>query len=104
AGGAPDAGGGVAERDASGEPTGILREVSAWRYRDLHMKASATEYVDAMRAGVKLASSRGVTAVHDKDGWLGALGLWQQLGQRSLRVWQSVPAAQVEHLAALGLE
>ena len=26
-----------------------------------------------MRAGVRLANARGVTAVHDKDGWLGAL-------------------------------
>ena len=32
-----------------------------------------------MRAGLKLAASRGVTAVHDKDGWLGALRLWQRL-------------------------
>ena len=32
-----------------------------------------------MRAGVRLANARGVTAVHDKDGWLGALRLWQQL-------------------------
>ena len=32
-----------------------------------------------MRAGLKLAAARGVTAVHDKDGWLGALRLWQRL-------------------------
>ena len=32
-----------------------------------------------MRAGLKLAAARGVTAVHDKDGGLGALGLWQRL-------------------------
>ena len=37
------------------------------------------EYLEAMRAGVRLANARGVTAVHDKDGWLGALRLWQQL-------------------------
>ena len=51
-----------------------------------------------MRAGLKLAAARGVTAVHDKDGWLGALRLWQRLEQAgllTLRVWQSVPAAQV---------
>ena len=40
------------------------------------------EYLEAMRAGVKLANARGVTAVHDKDGWLGALRLWQQLEER----------------------
>ena len=37
------------------------------------------EYLAAMRDGVKLAASRGVTCLHDKDGWLGAIGLWQQL-------------------------
>ena len=47
-----------------------------------------------MRTGVKLANARGVTCVHDKDGWLGAAGLWQRLEQQgslTLRVWQSVP-------------
>jgi predicted amidohydrolase YtcJ len=44
--------------------------------------------------------------VHDKDGWLGALGVWQRLrdeGSLTLRVWQSVPAEQVDELAALGI-
>jgi predicted amidohydrolase YtcJ len=44
--------------------------------------------------------------VHDKDGWLGALGVWQRLrdeGSLHLRVWQSIPADQVEHAAALRL-
>ena len=64
------------------------------------------QYVEAMRVGVKLANSRGVTAVHDKDGWLGALRLWQQLeerGQLSLRVWQSIPHDKLEHAVAIGL-
>ena len=36
-----------------------------------------------------------MTALHDKDGWLGAIGLWQRLEQQGslpLRVWQSTPA------------
>ncbi|HWB22305.1 MAG TPA: amidohydrolase family protein, partial [Gaiellaceae bacterium] len=64
------------------------------------------EYLDAMRRGLKLANARGVTAVHDKDGWLGALGLWRQLeeaGSLSVRVWQSLPHARVDELRALGL-
>jgi predicted amidohydrolase YtcJ len=77
AGGELDVEGGVVERDANGEPTGVLREESAWRFKDRHLVTPADEYVDAMRAGVKLAHARGVTCVHDKDGWLGAAGLWQ---------------------------
>ena len=95
--------GGVVERDSSGEPTGVLREEAAWRFKERYLVTSDEEYLAAMRAGVKLASSRGVTAVHDKDGWLGALRLWQRLGSRELRVWQSVPHEQVGELRALGI-
>ena len=59
-----------------------------------------------MRAGVKLANSRGVTAVHDKDGWLGALRLWQQLEERghlTLRVWQSIPHDKLDSAVSIGM-
>jgi predicted amidohydrolase YtcJ len=96
--------GGVVVRDADGEPTGVLREECAWHFRDAHVRPTEDEMVDAAREGVRIAVARGVTAVHDKDGWLGALGVWQRLreeGSLQLRVWQSLPADQVEHAAAL---
>jgi hypothetical protein len=40
--------------------------------------------------------------VHDKDGWLGAAGLWQQLDPQ-LRVWQSVPAEMLPQLRDVSL-
>jgi predicted amidohydrolase YtcJ len=98
--------GGVVERDASGEPTGVLREEAAWRFKERHILVSDEAYLEAMRAGVKLANSRGVTSVHDKDGWLGALRLWRKLEERgplTLRVWQSIPADLVESAQAVGL-
>jgi predicted amidohydrolase YtcJ len=95
--------GGVVERDAHGEPTGVLREESCWRFRDRYVRISDDEYVSAMREGLRIASSRGVTAVHDKDGWIGALRFWQALDDLTLRVWQSFPAEQVDRLAELGL-
>jgi predicted amidohydrolase YtcJ len=101
-----DVAGGVVERDAQGEPTGILREESAWRFKERYLTIPAAEYVTAMRTGVKLANARGVTCVNDKDGWLGAAGLWQQLeqeGSLTLRVWQSVPADKLPELKALAL-
>src|SRR5436309_4807704 len=99
-----EAEGGVVVRDERGEPTGVLREECAWHFRDVHVHPTEDEMLDASREGVRLAVSRGVTAVHDKDGWLGALGVWQRLrdeGSLHLRVWQSLPAEQADDLAAL---
>src|ERR687898_1785143 len=96
--------GGVVERDELGEPTGVLREESCWTFRDRYVEISDDEYVEAMRAAMKLANSRGVVAVHDKDGWLGALRFWQRLGERealTLRVWQSLPHEKVGELESV---
>jgi predicted amidohydrolase YtcJ len=101
-----DVHGGVVERDAAGEPTGVLREEAAWRFKERHMVVPDEEYLEAMRTGVRLANQRGVTAVHDKDGWLGAPRLWQQLAERgslSLRVWQSIPHDRLDEAVAVGL-
>jgi predicted amidohydrolase YtcJ len=102
AGGDLEVKGGVVERDATGDPTGVLREESAWQFKDKHLTVPDEEYLDAMRAGVKLVHARGVTCVHDKDGWLGAAGLWQRL-EAQLRVWQSVPATLLPELRDLSL-
>lgn len=105
AGGALDVPGGIVERDGSGEPTGILREEAAWEFRR-HVHTSMDEWVEATRAGIRLAHSRGVAAVHDKDGWLGAPGIFQRIAAAeglTLRVWCSLPHDQIEELAALGL-
>jgi predicted amidohydrolase YtcJ len=96
--------GGVVERDQRGEPSGVLREESAWQFRDEYIETSDDEYVEAMRAGIKVANARGVTAVHDKDGWLGALRLFQRIredGGLTLRVWQSLPHTFLHNLEAI---
>jgi len=97
--------GGVVETDEHGNPTGVLREESAWRFRDDVIESSEDEYLDAMRDGMRLANARGVTAVHDKDGWLGSLTFWQRLAEHglTLRVWQSLPHANADALAELGI-
>jgi predicted amidohydrolase YtcJ len=106
AGGDLETDGGVVERDAAGEPAGVLREWSAWRFRDGHVTVAEDEWVDATREGIRLAHSRGVAAVHDKDGWLGAPSIFGRLheqGGLTVRVWQSLPHERVRELAALGL-
>jgi predicted amidohydrolase YtcJ len=98
--------GGVVERDGLGEPTGVVREEAAWQFRARFAMPSADELVDATRDGLRVAASRGVTAIHDKDGWLGAAGIFQRIHAESglsLRVWQSVPYERLPELEALGV-
>ncbi len=106
AGGELQVAGGVVERDATGEPTGILREESAWRFRERFVQIAESEWVDATRVGIRLANSRGVASVHDKDGWLGAASIFGRIHEReglTMRVFQSLPADRVTALAELGL-
>src|SRR5512142_1541034 len=106
AGGDLEVEGGVVVRDEVGEPTGVLYERAAWQFKERYARAPDEEYVEAMREGVRVAAARGVTALHDKDGWLGAIGLWQRLEEQGglpLRVWQSTPADQLANLRAVGL-
>ncbi|MDQ4082098.1 MAG: amidohydrolase [Actinomycetota bacterium] len=98
--------GGVVERDERGEPTGVLREESAWRFREVYVETPADEWLEATREAIKVANARGVTAIHDKDGGLGALSLFGRLRDESaltLRVWQSLPHDRLESLAELGI-
>ena len=106
AGGELEVQGGVVERDDAGEPTGVVREESAWQFRARHVTVSDDEWVAATREGLKLASARGVGAVHDKDGWLGAPAIFGRIheqGGLTLRVWQSLPGDHVDRLAELRL-
>ena len=106
AGGDLDVEGGVVERDEGGDPTGVLREESAWRFRDRYVETTEDEWVEATRDGIRLANARGVGAIHDKDGWLGSPGIFGRLrdeGSLSLRVWGSLPHEAVEHTRELAL-
>ena len=98
--------GGVVERDADGEPTGVLREECAWHFRDVYVHPTEDEMVGACREAIPLALARGVVSVHDKDGWLGALRVFQRLrteGVLTLRVWQSLPHVLVDQLEEIGI-
>jgi predicted amidohydrolase YtcJ len=98
--------GGVVERDADGRPVGILRETAAWTFRDRYVRPTHEEMVDASREGMRIAAARGVTALHDKDGWLGSFAVHQRLladDELLVRVWQSLPWERLDELAALGI-
>jgi predicted amidohydrolase YtcJ len=88
------------------EPSGILRENAAWAFRDRYVRPSVEEMLEASREGMRVAASRGVVAIHDKDGWLGAFEVFERLleaGELDVRVWQSFPWDRLDDLSSLGL-
>jgi len=87
------------------EPSGILRENAAWSFRDRYVRPTVDEMLAASREGMRVAASRGVVAIHDKDGWLGAFEVFERLleaGELDVRVWQSFPWDRLEDLRELG--
>jgi predicted amidohydrolase YtcJ len=88
------------------EPSGILRENAAWAFRDRYVRPTVDEMLEASREGMRVAASRGVVAIHDKDGWLGAFEVFERLleeGGLAVRVWQSFPWDRLDELRGLGL-
>lgn len=96
--------GGVVERDGDGRPTGILREQAAWAFRDRYALPGRAEQLDALRGALPELSRRGVTAVHDKDGWLDCIAIVRELhasdGELPLRIWHSTPADRMDEPGA----
>ncbi len=88
------------------EESGILRENAAWAFRDRYVRPTVDEMIEASREGMRVAASRGVVAIHDKDGWLGAFEVFERLlaaGELDVRVWQSFPWDRLDDLRGLGL-
>jgi predicted amidohydrolase YtcJ len=95
----------VVERDASGEPTGILRETAAWDAAGAIPAPGERELDAAVANGMREAHARGLTGIHDFQREHG-LAAWQRLnGSRSLtlRVWASLPAERLGEIVALGI-
>jgi predicted amidohydrolase YtcJ len=102
---------GVIEKDATGEPTGILRELAPNLIKDVIPDPETGDILIAMRDGISHLHSLGLTGIHDvrlMGGLEGATALkaWQLLNERQkldLRCWVSLPGERLEEAAALGL-
>lgn len=100
-----DPAGGVIERDAGGEPTGLLRENAAWLLDAVIGPANQvreTELLEALRNAHEL----GLTGIHNVEG-AHALKQFQNLraqGKLTLRVTEMIPADNLEHAIAVGLQ
>ncbi|HQY93515.1 amidohydrolase [Caldilinea sp.] len=107
----PNPPGGVIDRDASGQPTGFLRELAIDLVAQHAPPPSADELDAAISAGMTALHRLGITAVHAqrvKDGddgpreWASLLRL-REASRLHLRVACNVAAHELPHLAGLGL-
>lgn len=103
---------GLIDRDKTGKPTGILREMAINLIRDVMPVVSAEETDTAMREAMKKAHKLGLTGVHDfrimggEDG-PPALRAWQRLhanGNLNLRAWVMLPGELLDNVITLGLQ
>jgi len=107
----PDPPQGVIDRDASGRPTGVLRELAINLITDVVPPPAVEEMVAAMREGIPQLHRLGLTGVHDcrvKGGSAGrrAFHAYQHLraaGDLALRTWMHLPGERLAEAIALGL-
>ncbi|HEX4947673.1 MAG TPA: amidohydrolase [Blastocatellia bacterium] len=83
------AGFGEIVRDQNGEPTGVLKEGAQSLVRRLVPNPSKEKKLDALRQGMRLAASLGITSIQNASGSADDVGLYQELlerGDLTLRV------------------
>jgi len=107
----PDPPEGVIDRDESGQPTGVLRELAINLVTDVIPPPTEGETADAMRDGFAILHRLGLTGVHDYRIMGGADGppafrALQRLhaaGEVGLRMWMHIPGERLDEAIALGL-
>ncbi|GAB4527712.1 MAG: amidohydrolase [Anaerolineae bacterium] len=107
----PDPDMGVIDRDESGRPTGILREMAVNLVRRLVPQPTLAETEQAMQRAMADIHRLGLTGVHDMRIMGGADGppafrAWQRLraeGKLNLRVWMMLPSERLDEVITLGL-
>ncbi|MGD9055326.1 MAG: amidohydrolase [Desulfobacterales bacterium] len=106
----PDPPDGVIEKDSSGHPTGILRELAPNLIKAVIPAPEADAVVAAMQDGITKLHTLGLTGLHDvrlMGGLEGAPALkaWQLLNEKDkldLRCWVSLAGERLEEAIALG--
>ena len=110
--GTPDPPEGRIERDAAGEPTGILRELAINLVRQAVAPPDADQIEEAFADATNALHRRGITGIHDvrlmadKDG-ASSFGAFQKLdreGRLKLRSWVTLPGDRLDDIIGLGLQ
>jgi predicted amidohydrolase YtcJ len=101
----PDPPGGRFERDADGEPNGIVREHAVRMFAPLAPVAGYESDLERVRDAVVALHAEGVTAVHDFEGGdeHRVLRALTRGGGPQVRVLMHLPHAGLDHALAIGL-
>lgn len=100
-----DPAGGEIQRDANGQPTGILLETAIELVGRHVPPASESELVAAMKTAQAYCWQVGLTGLHDFDGraCFRALQTLRSNGELGLRFVKNIPAYRIEHAVGVGL-
>ena len=102
---AKDPAGGVVVREADGEPTGALKEEPAMApVRRLIPEANPDRKASALRKGMALAASHGLTSVHDVALHEEDIAIFEQIAAESgfkVRVYSALPLVRGSSAAAV---
>jgi predicted amidohydrolase YtcJ len=102
---------GVLDRDETGRPTGILRELAVNLVDDVVPEPTEYDYIEAMYEAMIALHKLGLTGLMDQrimggiDG-LGSFRAWQRLrdlGRIPLRVWTNIPGERLDEVVSMGL-
>jgi len=107
----PDPEQGVIDRDAAGEPTGILRDLAINLVSQVIPPTDEDQASAAFKDAFKVFHSLGLTGVHDQrlmgaPEAASAFRTWQRLhagGDIRLRVWMNLPGDRLDEIIRLGL-
>ncbi len=110
--GTPDPPEGRIERNPTGEPSGILRELAINLVRQVVAPPGADGILEAFEEAAKALHRRGVTGIHDvrlmadRDG-ASSLQTFQRLDRNAhlfLRSWVTLPGDRLDDIIGLGLQ
>jgi predicted amidohydrolase YtcJ len=102
----PDPAGGVIVRDATGQPTGALKDAATELVQHIAPPLNVAQRRRAVERALHEAAMRGVTSVQDMNLDYGDLAVYSQLldeGKLSVRVYGAPPIAKIEDQAQLGI-
>jgi predicted amidohydrolase YtcJ len=102
----PDPTGGVIERDAKGEPTGVLRDAAMDAVSRVIPPPAREETEAAIRLALRHAAENGVTSVHDMSSSVSDLAFYRRLedaDELTLRIYGHQPLAEWRRLSRVAL-